>query len=1744
MDELRQHAQEHANQKGLCKILSLLIEIRDNDNYNDLRRREEAFNLCTQRSPHTEGMNLFIYASFLKNSKFLQEILQLSKPDICGSGEHLSPVLQDILETVIQKRDTESFKHVLMCGVFTAGSFVTDAKKGATSIAEVTVLMKVIQVEDSGELVACCLQYSKAFDINHANSRGHTALMVTCSTNHPIDNNVLHQLLHFNRLIKVDSQSTAGHITQNDAVGRPGVTALMIAVDRGAKYAIQELLGRGANITIQDRDNQTVFWYAVKKMNLEILHTLILAAFQMRIYTFPSRQISQSMYNSCLIWAIDHREVGVIYQVLSRPRFASRSTTLYGDSSSSESEPDSDMDKSSTKSNLRALVNTFGTGGISAMMVAAMCNSYKLCKFLLPHANLRHQDSRGMNALMHAVDNDSHQVTPHLLEKMLQIDDALSKPTQLSSADGSETNGLLETRKSLTMVNRERQNILLVAVEVGNLAFVRQLLDDPRASFLNLNHRDRDKNFLLLKILQHARHSNERLREGWVALVRLLLQNYDVDINLHGPRGRTILMEAYLINHPIANDGSLVTVSGLEFNARDKAGRTALNFLIQNGAVEGAHLLLRTAPTPNIACNIADYLKTTPLHSCVQLAYTMNKKTLSKDSSRNNNSFQRTSTFSPRQKNRKQLMSFIESLVMYSHTSSASSRYLCDLNIQNKIGETAFVMAIKLGQDDIAELLLKIALDRLNINVADDDGATPLMHAITNQMTYISLKLLSQESLDVSVVDREGNGVLNYLMIHHRVDEALMLLKRDGFVLHNDTAFLWAIENVYDNIFYELVALPNASELLTSLEPLELLLLNAISQDEAANVSRRAKLEKMFCAAAKIVERRQIAKVVLKVLTLAIEHDTMELDDQVHMSANDASRKSDNIEHAHKQKLALIGGMSTAISAGVIRGKLSGDDLPSSMVSCFFSFCVRTRALEMLPRKDVKAMVEAVFQLPVAIAHFNRPSALARLQQDCAQNMNAINEDLATMIRTHTGGLMRCVDGLSLRKKHIAVVQGGLRQDCFYNKVQIMQNEDGRGLHDITYIHMLSLIATTLKKQFHNDMHTLVQDAKLSLIECLTSQNQGHATNDNSDIHSANNLDPDAQSRTQKNNLNAFLERVQYRTARNKSNARMLERLEQWQQQNITIAVAESQNTTAAASVPIPIPLSEKSPKLKRFKVKRKRSKKKQSKRLSPRSKKHKFPLSAKNVDVLRCSLVVPVDNVNTCMFLDEFIKLLHKKSPVVRFKNEYNGLARELVQDTPAPFGLWNRCISLNFIYRPRRAGRKLVKQCTTYAQMMQEPAVQQSFKSYVDPLSKGGQDIANAAIKFLESDSIANETVGMICELQIILKPFLDSGRILSHPYRAIIGSHDALDMALRLDRKAVVKQQQRIASLETEETPVPVEKEIATECMPSSKSSNSQKKDTLVEASQSLSSSSSLASSSPPSSTMGFLSMSVTFVMKLAQRAKKRRLELEREMLLQLKRKKEAHNAALEGRSKLPVRAPMPYHRPKLFSRNVSYPSSTFSDVQYPWNQRQKQIHIPRRGPSLKKLVRINMRDLALNSDFDSLHTNDFETDQNSDDSSYFPVTSPKQHKSDVSDHRNTKNYVDDDLGIVFYNDDRNPTQRTLDEVLPNPPVDKSKHEYRTRTARQYMENMRKQYRAQTTSLRNTTHSRHLQASSIAKVGSQVHLHAALVREAPLQTLLGMYFIFFGQSYKNYANYYTAYRMIHQFKYTYLSITIQYV
>jgi hypothetical protein len=80
-----------------------------------------------------------------------------------------------------------------------------------------------------------------------------------------------------------------------------------------------------------------------------------------------------------------------------------------------------------------------------------------------------------------------------------------------------------------------------------------------------------------------------------------------------------------------------------------------------------------------------------------------------------------------------------------------------DLDIQNGMGETPVMVALKAGNRELAMQLI----DSVNVNLQDAEGNTPLIIASTNlAYTQVVKKILSVPAVDVNIQNKSGNTAL------------------------------------------------------------------------------------------------------------------------------------------------------------------------------------------------------------------------------------------------------------------------------------------------------------------------------------------------------------------------------------------------------------------------------------------------------------------------------------------------------------------------------------------------------------------------------------------------------------------------------------------------------------------------------------------------------------------------------------------------------------------------------------------------------------------------------------------------------------------------------------------------------------------------------------------------------------------------------------------------------------------------
>ena len=393
----------------------------------------------------------------------------------------------------------------------------------------------------------------------------------------------------------------------------------------------------------------------------------------------------------------------------------------------------------------------------------------------------------------------------------------------------------------------------------------------------------------------------------------------------------------------------------------------------------------------------------------------------------------------------------------------------------------------------------------------------------------------------------------------------------------------------------------------------------------------------------------------------------------------------------------------------------------------------------------------------------------------------------------------------------------------------------------------------------------------------------------------------------------------------------MMARLEQWQHENVLVGLRAAENPAPPAS-----PTAATSSSRRKASHKKSRS---TATSTTATPQKHKFPLSAKNVDVLRCSVTVPSED-HAKALVEMFSRLLHRKYPIVRSRNQYQGLSKKLStlakghkeEDGPVPVPptLWESGLYIYFVYRPRRYNqRKKVDQPATFSQLMSSPHAKAFVKQYMAEQNESGQQVATAALNLMSSTQLAGRSVGMVCELQILLEPFVSLGRIRTFPFRCILLSNDSYDINLRLDPNATATRKDRLAALRRaaeQEDAEAAKKVVAAE-----------------------------------KSGVARMAMSLMFVAKMAKKMRRRRAALEVEMLKQLEQRKQKKlQAAGVGRqAKSPMSNQQRLEEEKRLKHDARFTyKSKFSKPQYAYRSRNTAdlFRTPRLNPTLGSYVHL--------------------------------------------------------------------------------------------------------------------------------------------------------------------------------------------
>lgn len=214
---------------------------------------------------------------------------------------------------------------------------------------------------------------------------------------------------------------------------------------------------------------------------------------------------------------------------------------------------------------------------------------------------------------------------------------------------------------------------------------------------------------------------------GDTQIVKLLLESRKIDINIKNNRGKNALIAA--LEHPRENIIQLLLQSpNLDINAQDDYGWTALMISSCNGYTKFVELLLQFGTTFKKFDSVS-YSDDTPIALNVNL--------------RNNLAW--TALMVAAANNRQDI---VKLLLQVSDI---------NLNTQDNTGETALIKAVKEGHENIIKILLELNAGSLDINIQDNNGLTALHVAIEKGDENTVRLLLDNPTIQVNACNRWHN---------------------------------------------------------------------------------------------------------------------------------------------------------------------------------------------------------------------------------------------------------------------------------------------------------------------------------------------------------------------------------------------------------------------------------------------------------------------------------------------------------------------------------------------------------------------------------------------------------------------------------------------------------------------------------------------------------------------------------------------------------------------------------------------------------------------------------------------------------------------------------------------------------------------------------------------------------------------------------------------------------------------------
>lgn len=586
-------------------------------------------------------------------------------------------------------------------------------------------------------------------DPNKEDKNGTTALMIA-SINGNLE--VLKTLIQYGA--KLDMRNMQGE------------TALMLATKRGYSYIVNKLLEEGADPNIKNKEGQTVLMIACSCREVNIVEWLLnsekvdlnhqdnqgntalmcvashpnvnvfcesIQIIRMLMKKGANPNIKNNENETALMGAINGKSlksVEVLLNFGSDYRIKSQS----GDTALMRAQKGQDRNilevilQKVNKDSLLEYVNQGNFQGVAellerrvdldvryeneqtALMIATHNRQSDIVHFLLIcHADVKMKDSKGQTALDIAKSKGFEEIEK-MIQQRIYDDEFLSK---VIYGDNGGVSDLLDKISHVNIQNKSGETALMMASKMNHLTIVQTLLSHK----VEVNRQDNEGQTALMKscdakiikaLLEAGADPNIQDKDEETVLTivaRTKNQRLEEEEPQYARGGERALRQIDCVE--IAK---ILRQAGANLDIQNNRGQTALIVALEWDNIEVAQVIMEGLYNPNI-CD--------------------------KD---NNTALIIAS--------RNREVSIVESLLK-----KGANR--C---IQNRHGNTALIFAIIYNYTEIVKCLLDLSqadICKEMVNVCDEDGDSPLINAIVNEVDLEIMEILIKNGADVNESDRE-----------------------------------------------------------------------------------------------------------------------------------------------------------------------------------------------------------------------------------------------------------------------------------------------------------------------------------------------------------------------------------------------------------------------------------------------------------------------------------------------------------------------------------------------------------------------------------------------------------------------------------------------------------------------------------------------------------------------------------------------------------------------------------------------------------------------------------------------------------------------------------------------------------------------------------------------------------------------------------------------------------------------------